>query len=76
MHKVTNLFVGNGSALETTVNTLTPGKLGVFGSDQNILTTAYAAAGPAETIQFSETFADGSFKKSMLFFHKNHDHTF
>lgn len=66
MHKVTNLFVGNGSALETTVNTLTPGKLGVFGTDQNILTAAYAASGPTDNIQFSETFADGSFKKSMF----------
>jgi len=66
MHKVRNLFVGNGSALETTVNTLTPGKLGVFGTDQNILTAAYAASGPTDNIQFSETFADGSFKKSMF----------
>lgn len=65
IHKVTNIFVGNGSALETTVNTLTPGKLGVFGSNQAILATAYAAGGPADSIQFSETFADGSFKKSM-----------
>lgn len=64
-HKVTNIFVGNGSALETTVNTLTAGKLGVFGQDQNILASAYSAGGAAESITVSETFADGSFKKSM-----------
>jgi len=65
IHKVTNTFVGNGTALETTVNTLTPGKLGVFGQDQNILASAYLAGGAAESITLSETFADGSFKKSM-----------
>lgn len=66
IHKVTNIFVGNGTALETTVNTLTPGKLGVFGQDQTILASAYSAGGPSESIQFSQTFADGSFKKSMV----------
>ena len=66
IHKVTNIFVGNGTALETTVNTLTPGKLGVFGQDQTILASAYSAGGPSESIQFSQTFADGSFKKSMI----------
>jgi len=65
IHKVTNTFVGNGTALETTVNTLTPGKLGVFGQDQTILASAYAAGGASESITVSETFADGSFKKSM-----------
>lgn len=65
IHKVTNTFVGNGTALETTVNTLTPGKLGVFGQDQNILASAYLAGGAAESIVVSETYADGSFKKSM-----------
>ena len=65
IHKVTNTFVGNGTALETTVNTLTPGKLGVFGQDQNILASAYLAGGAAQSITLSETFADGSFKKSM-----------
>ena len=65
IHKVTNTFVGNGTALETTVNTLTPGKLGVFGQDQNILASAYLAGGAAESIIVSETYADGSFKKSM-----------
>ncbi len=65
IHKVTNTFVGNGTALETTVNTLTPGKLGVFGQDQAILASAYAAGGASESITVSETFADGSFKKSM-----------
>lgn len=68
-HKVTNIFVGNGSALETTVNTLTAGKLGVFGQDQAILAGAYVAGGVGgasgtESIVLSETFADGSFKKS------------
>lgn len=66
IHKVTNIFVGNGTALETTVNTLTPGKLGVFGQDQTILASAYSAGGPSESIQVSKTFADGSFKKSMV----------
>lgn len=66
IHKVTNIFVGNGTALETTVNTLTAGKLGVFGQDQAILASAYSAGGDSESIQFSQTFADGSFKKSMV----------
>ena len=68
IHKVTNTFVGNGSALETTVNTLTPGKLGVFKMDQTALgaATPYVAGTASQKIQFSETFADGSFKKSML----------
>jgi len=65
IHKVTNTFVGNGTALETTVNTLTPGKLGLFGKDQAILATAYAAGAAGESITVSETYADGSFKKSM-----------
>jgi len=67
IHKVTNIFVGNGSALETTVNTLTAGKLGVFDEKNAILTQAYGlGASLAESIQFSETFSDGSFKKSMV----------
>lgn len=65
IHKVTNIFVGNGTALEANVSTLTPGKLGVFGTDQNILASAYSAGGASESIQFSETYADGTFKKSM-----------
>jgi len=65
IHKVTNTFVGNGTALETTVNTLTPGKLGLFGQDQTILASAYLAGGAGESITVSETYADGSFKKSM-----------
>jgi hypothetical protein len=65
IHKVTNTFVGNGTALETTVNTLTPGKLGLFGQDQTILASAYAAGAAGESITVSETYADGSFKKSM-----------
>lgn len=65
IHKVTNIFVGNGTALEADVNTLTAGKLGVFNSNEAILASAYSAGGAAESIQFSKTFADGSFKKSM-----------
>lgn len=68
IHKVTNTFVGNGSALEANVTTLTPGKLGVFKMDQTALgaATPYVANTASQKIQFSETFADGSFKKSML----------
>lgn len=67
IHKVTNTFVGNGSALETSVNTLTPGKLGVFKADQSVLAAGqpYVAGTATQKIQVSETFADGSFKKSM-----------
>lgn len=65
IHKVTNIFVGNGSALEANVNTLTAGKLGVFNSNQAILASAYSAGGAADSIQFSETYSDGTFKKSM-----------
>lgn len=66
IHKVTNTFVGNGTALETSVNTLTPGKLGLFTMANTVLATAYAASSATQKIQVSETFADGSFKKSML----------
>jgi len=65
IHKVTNIFVGNGSALEANVNTLTAGKLGLFNSNQAILASAYSAGGAADSIQFSETYSDGTFKKSM-----------
>lgn len=65
IHKVTNIFVGNGTALEANVNTLTAGKLGLFNSNQAILASAYSAGGAADSIQFSETYADGTFKKSM-----------
>ncbi len=66
IHKVTNIFVGNGSALETTVNTLTAGKLGLFNEKNAILASAYGiGASLAESITVSETFADGTFKKSM-----------
>jgi hypothetical protein len=66
IHKVTNTFVGNGSELETSVNTLTPGKLGLFTMANTVLASAYAASSDEQKIQVSETFADGSFKKSML----------
>lgn len=65
IHKVTNIFVGDGSALEANVNTLTAGKLGLFNSNQAILASAYSAGGAADSIQFSETYSDGTFKKSM-----------
>jgi len=65
IHKVTNVFVGDGSALEADVNTLTPGKLGLFGQNQSILASAYSAGGASESITVSKTFADGTFKKSM-----------
>jgi hypothetical protein len=67
IHKVTNIFVGNGSALEANVSTLTPGKLGVFKANQTALGAAepYVASSATEAVQVSETFADGTFKKSM-----------
>jgi len=67
IHKVTNIFVGNGSALEANVSTLTPGKLGVFKANQTALGAldTYVASSATEAIQISETFADGTFKKSM-----------
>jgi hypothetical protein len=65
IHKVTNTFVGNGSALEADVNTLTPGKLGLFTMGNTALAAAYSAGSATQKIQVSETFADGSFKKSM-----------
>jgi len=67
IHKVTNIFVGNGSALEADVNTLTAGKLGVFKANQTALGAAspYIAGTATDNIQFSETYSDGSFKKSM-----------
>lgn len=65
IHKVTNTFVGNGTALEADVNTYTPGKLGLFTMDNTALAAAYASGSATQKIQVSETFADGSFKKSM-----------
>jgi len=66
IHKVTNIFVGNGSALETSVSTSTPGKLGVFGNDNTVLAAAETISTPGkESIFISETYADGSSKKSM-----------
>ncbi len=67
IHKVTNIFVGNGSALEASNVTLTPGKLGVFKADQSVLAAAqpYIAGTATNDIQVSETYADGTFKKSM-----------
>jgi len=67
IHKVTNIFVGNGSALEASNVTLTPGKLGAFYADNSVaVNTAYVGGSATAKLQFSETFADGSFKKSML----------
>lgn len=66
IHKVTNMFVGDGTALETSVSTLTPSKLGLFGNDNTVLAAAetISTAGK-DSIFFSETYADGSSKKSM-----------
>ncbi len=67
IHKVTNIFVGNGSALEASNLTLTPGKLGAFYADNSVaVNSAYVGGSATAKLQFSETFADGSFKKSML----------
>ena len=67
IHKVTNIFVGNGSALEASNTTLTPGKLGAFYADNSVaVNSAYVGGSATAKLQFSETFADGSFKKSML----------
>lgn len=66
IHKVTNMFVGNGTALETSVSTLTPGKLGLFGNDNTVLAAAETISTVGkDSIFFSETYADGSNKKSM-----------
>ena len=66
IHKVTNMFVGNGTALETSVSTLTPGKLGLFGNNNTVLAAAETISIVGkDSIFFSETYADGSNKKSM-----------
>lgn len=66
IHKVTNMFVGNGTALETSVSTLTPGKLGLFGNDNTVLAALETISTLGkDSIFFSETYADGSNKKSM-----------
>ncbi len=68
IHKVTNVFVSNVEELESTVNTLTPGKLGLFNYEQQILEQQYSETASEETtpaFQASLTYADGSFKKSM-----------
>ncbi len=73
MSNVNNIFVGNGSALEADVNTLTAGKLGVFKANETALGAAqpYIASTATESIRFSETFSDGSMKKSMVINGKN-----
>ena len=69
IHKVTNVFVSNATELEESVNTLTPGKLGLFNYEQqellgdNYSETPGVEATPA--FQASLTYADGTFKKSM-----------
>lgn len=68
IHKVTNVFVSNVEELESTVNTLTPGFLGLFNYEQEILDQTYSETAGNETtpaFQASLTYADGSFKKSM-----------
>ena len=68
IHKVTNVFVSNVEELESTVNTLTPGFLGLFNYEQQQLNEQYSETPGNETtpaFQASLTYADGSFKKSM-----------
>ena len=68
IHKVTNVFVSNVEELESTVNTLTPGFLGLFNYEQQQLNDQYSETPGIETtpaFQASLTYADGSFKKSM-----------
>ena len=68
IHKVTNVFVSNVEELESTVNTLTPGFLGLFNYEQEILDQVYSETAGDETtpaFQASLTYADGTFKKSM-----------
>lgn len=69
IHKVTNVFVSNLPELESDVNTLTPGKLGLFNYEQQeLLGDQYSETPGVEAtpaFQASLTYADGSFKKSM-----------
>lgn len=66
IHKVTNMFVGNGTALETSVSTLTPGKLGLFGNNNTVLAAGETISTVGkDSIFLSETYANGSSKKSM-----------
>lgn len=72
MHKVTNLFVGNGSALPANNAAPTPAninRLGIFGSDMQALNpaggdTVSTAGGDALT--FFQELANGELKKSMV----------
>lgn len=71
IHKVTNLFVGNGSALPANNAAPTPAtisRLGIFGSDMQALNPAggdtISTAG-GDAITFFQELANGELKKSM-----------
>ncbi len=71
MHRVTNLFVGNGSALPANNAAPTPAtiaRLGIFGSDMQALNPAggdtVSTAG-GDAITFFQELANGDLKKSM-----------
>jgi len=71
MHRVTNLFVGNGSALPANNAAPTPAtiaRLGIFGSDMQALDPAgndtVSTAG-GDAITFFQELANGDLKKSM-----------
>lgn len=72
MHRVTNLFVGNGSALPANNAAPTPAniaRLGIFGSDMQALNPAggdtVSTAG-GDAITFFQELANGDLKKSMV----------
>lgn len=72
MHRVTNLFVGNGSALPANNAAPTPAtiaRLGIFGSDMQALNPAggdtISTAG-GDAITFFQELANGDLKKSMV----------
>ncbi len=71
IHRVTNLFVGNGSALPANNAQVSPAaiaRLGIYGSDMLALNPAggdtISTAG-GDAIRFFQELADGSFKQSM-----------
>lgn len=75
MHKVTNLFVGNGSALPANNAAPTPAninRLGIFGSDMQALNPAGGAGGDTvstaggDALTFFQELANGELKKSMV----------
>lgn len=69
IHKVTNLFVGNGTALPANNSQVTSvSRLGIYGSDMLALNPAggdtISTAG-GSSIRFFQLLADGTYKKSM-----------